>query len=507
MIATLGNIIERMEADTERFRQTTDLLAPITWNRKMRKGYMTCTDWDYPLKYAFRDALGIKFVERTRVKWLAIDFAEYDLLKAAQDKELAEYEEKKKLNPTRDIKKPVAKCAIERGLPKKRTISRFNEWSQDRTISFKQGDLINPANNELPRLQVKQAQPVGYDPSSQTLFRGVVIFDKIYSDGSKEECKLDQFGFLRLIIGNKAKRNFKYVSMSFANDKAEAWRVSSVSSSGDNCDMVINPEASYWDYYRQESFDSQDVAIAVSEDGEPTLAKSVTDLAKCSTFPIALNQDCDVFGGILFGWNPSKERKFLRDNGILIDVIDLSLVVYRMFPDLAKASLTEVRYSLGVTQHEHGSYGRASVLMDIHEKLMTFEHYENEISNYLNLSNTKNKGQKEREAKHDTKMSNTARLASAKGSGAKNGYLDGVESSVQGDICIKGKTVAVTGTHSTMTRAELVRALTEHGAKVVANVTRNIDYLIGCSATVSPNKVSEAKRKSVRVISINDFEI
>lgn len=135
---------------SKRNKRTTNLVAEVTFDDE---GKISTENWAYPIGYAFRDALDIKYTERIK-----------------------------------DNKKHML-------------------WTQGGYLSFKEGDYIT-SKDKSTNLHVKFAQKIGWDADNDCIYLGVVVFD-VYESNNKVnrfECnQVDFFGFL--ISG--IKQNFK----------------------------------------------------------------------------------------------------------------------------------------------------------------------------------------------------------------------------------------------------------------------------------------------------------
>lgn len=174
-LTKLNKLIARLERESVQVQRNANLLASVVKNG--RDFSLTTDEWDYPISYAFRDAIDLKFTERKKTKWHEIT------------KEQAEHVP------------AVDKKTLKSGVIKQRHQRQWTEWTQGRAIAFKQGDILDPRDKNKPYLQVNNAAPVGYDTAKGELYRGFVNYTEFHKNGRKETNTLNQFDFLRLVIG------------------------------------------------------------------------------------------------------------------------------------------------------------------------------------------------------------------------------------------------------------------------------------------------------------------
>ncbi|EMV2053380.1 TPA: hypothetical protein KDY48_002164 [Vibrio parahaemolyticus] len=118
----------------------------VTWDSTNRVGSLNNEHWYFKVGYAFREALDLIFMERTRDK------------------------------------------------------RKVNLWTQGCILSFQEGDLINSKDGKR-YVQVKYASPMGWDEAKQEMFYGSVTFiDVDSSTGISETKSLTQLDFLKLLI-------------------------------------------------------------------------------------------------------------------------------------------------------------------------------------------------------------------------------------------------------------------------------------------------------------------
>ncbi|WP_415846650.1 hypothetical protein [Vibrio aerogenes] len=125
----------------------------VTWDYKTKSGYLNNEHWAFKVSYAFREALDLRCIERVRKK------------------------------------------------------QKVNLWSQGPLIAFKEGDLLL-SRCESKAIQVKYANPMGWDTPKNEMYYGSVIF-KIYTinNGSFDfitEGNATQLEFLEMMINGLA---------------------------------------------------------------------------------------------------------------------------------------------------------------------------------------------------------------------------------------------------------------------------------------------------------------
>jgi len=134
-----------------KIKRKTNLIVPKVSYQGMN-GSLNNENWSFKVTYAFRDALDIKYEQRTKDR------------------------------------KP------------------YMLWTQGPILNFKEGDLIISQNCDKS-VQVTFASPMGWDSAKNEMYEGSVTYDQ-YSVKNGEYIKLGEYistqmNFLQLLIYNK----------------------------------------------------------------------------------------------------------------------------------------------------------------------------------------------------------------------------------------------------------------------------------------------------------------
>ena len=129
-------------------RSTTLIVPEISYNRS--EGFLENEHWYFNVPYAFRDALDIKFEERKKDK------------------------------------KP------------------YMVWTQGPILNFKEGDCFSSKNGKAV-LQIRFANPMGWDQSKKIMYEGSVSYDMYSTQDTSSFFKVgddtcSQMDFLKLLI-------------------------------------------------------------------------------------------------------------------------------------------------------------------------------------------------------------------------------------------------------------------------------------------------------------------
>lgn len=121
----------------------------VTWNSEAMTGSLNNEHWEFNVSYAFRDALDLRYIERIRDK------------------------------------------------------KKVNLWTQGALLSFKEGDLIT-SRCKSKTLQVKLANPMGWDADNNEMYYGSVTFKFYGAEGGGFNCiyekNVTQLEFLEMLI-------------------------------------------------------------------------------------------------------------------------------------------------------------------------------------------------------------------------------------------------------------------------------------------------------------------
>lgn len=132
-----------------KIKRKVPTMPQVKYDSELNVGTLDNKGWYFRVPYAFREALDIKFEERKKDK------------------------------------------------------KGYMVWTQGPILSFKDGDTFT-AQNEKSALQVKFANPMGWDPEKQEMYQGSIVFEQFSVDGNKytsiSQHSCNQMEFLEILI-------------------------------------------------------------------------------------------------------------------------------------------------------------------------------------------------------------------------------------------------------------------------------------------------------------------
>lgn len=292
----------------------------------------------------------------------------------------------------------------------------------------------------------------------------------------------------------------KYIDFETCNSDGYPFQIGVAHEDGDYYDIYINPQVKWFGFHFA-FHQADEVRTFVDPHTGESIECSLLDyLEDCPTFEEVIAELPDLFDGELYAWNAGTERKALRLGGLERTVIDLLPLTKRLYPDFDKYGLERVIQHLGIEfdgeYHDAAQDAIATAL--IHQKLMEHPDYDTQFEEYLHKADIKRKPRKEYNP--ENRPDDAARVASAKASGERNGFISHVDGDQVESLDLNGKAVVISGTHPTLTRRELTEKLESYGAKVRGSISNSTDYLIVGSDTIGPKKMQKAIECNVSVI-------
>jgi hypothetical protein len=143
-------LLEHLESMwAPKIKRKVPTIPTVKYDVELSVGALDNDDWYFKVPYAFREALDIKYEERKKDK------------------------------------------------------KGYMVWTQGPILSFKDGDSFTDKNGSSA-LQVKFANPMGWDPDKKQMYQGSIVFDIFEVNGQKytkiNQHSCNQMEFLKILI-------------------------------------------------------------------------------------------------------------------------------------------------------------------------------------------------------------------------------------------------------------------------------------------------------------------